>query len=124
MACGVEEVVEEVLEAVRVATGLRSKGLKQAAIQSALSEVKWRHVEPVSVGDDYSLVLKVPNLRPCGRGEVEAHGVGEVAEPIKNFPLVVKLGEGYVAIGASSLRVSLKATRGALEKVLRLCIKA
>ena len=123
MTCTAEDIVEEILKAIKMAIELKSKGLNQAAIQSALSKMAWKRVEPISVGDDYSLVFKIPGLRPCSRNDIESQGIGEVAEPIRNFPLVIKLNKGYIAIGSSALRTSLDVSQEALIKIIQLCIK-
>ena len=52
-----EDTVKEILKAIKMAIGPKSKDLNQAAIQSALSKIAWKHIEPISVGDDYSLVF-------------------------------------------------------------------
>ena len=123
MACITEDIVGEILKAIKMAAELKSKGLNQAAIQSSLSKMTWKCVEPISVGDDYSLVFKISGLKPCNKGEIEAQEIGEVVEPIRNFPLVVKLDKGYIAIGSSALRTSLNVSKEALTKIIRLCVK-
>lgn len=123
LTCMIEDMVEEVLKAIRIAAELKDKGLNQAAIQSSLSEITWKCVKPISVGDDYSLVLRMHGLKPCSRDEVEAQKIGEVVEPLRNFPLVIKLNNGYVAIRDSALRASLNVSREAIIKILQLCIK-
>ncbi|MEM2025951.1 MAG: hypothetical protein QXW94_06645 [Desulfurococcaceae archaeon] len=122
MANASQKVCEEVLEALKVAEELRGKGLNQAAMQGALKSIKnWSHIEPVSVGDDYSLVIKVDGLRPCRADDVK--GLGELLEPIRNFQLVLKVGEGYIAVGHRSLRVSLSAPKEQLMKVIERCLR-
>ncbi|RLF05615.1 MAG: hypothetical protein DRJ60_05365 [Thermoprotei archaeon] len=123
MACITEDIIEEILKAIKMAVELKSRGLNQAAIQSSLNKMTWRCVEPISVGDDYSLVFKISGLKPCNKGEIEAQEIGEVVEPIRNFPLVVKLDKGYIAIGSSALRTSLNVSKEALTKIIRLCVK-
>ncbi|MHC1637378.1 MAG: hypothetical protein ACXQTU_04320 [Candidatus Nezhaarchaeales archaeon] len=124
MTCITEDVVEEILKAIKMAAELKSKGLNQAAIQSSLSRMAWKCAEPISVGDDYSLVFKIAGVRPCSKDEIEAQGISEIAEPIRNFPLVIKLDKGYIAIGSSALRTSLNVSREALIKIIQLCIKS
>ena len=70
MTCITEDVVEEILKAIKMAAELKSKGLNQAAIQSSLSRMAWKCAEPISVGDDYSLVFKIAGLRPCSKDEI------------------------------------------------------
>jgi len=120
LTCSLEDVVEEVLEAIEEAKRLRGESASQAVVQSALNRRSWRCAEPISVGDDYSIVFKVPGLKPPSRGEVESLRLGEVAEPIRNFPLVLKVGNSYLALGVSALRVSLDVDVDALKRLLKL----
>lgn len=119
----VEDIVEEVVKAIIETVKLKDRGFKPAAIQDVLKSGPWKYVKPISVGDDYSIVLKVPHLRPCDKDYVQAEGLGEVVEPIRNFPLVIRFNGSYVAIGSSAMRVSLNVPGEALERIIKLCFK-
>jgi len=114
------EVAEEVLEAYAEAQRAVGK-IRAAELEQKLKSRRWRFIQPLSVGDDLSIVLKLDfNQLDEGKLEELAESLHLRLGSIRLFDhVLVSEGGGYLGIGKGMLRISPKFPRDSLVEVLR-----
>ncbi len=114
------EVAQEVLEVCTEAQ--RAVGtLKPAELEQKLKSRRWRFVQPLSVGDDLSIVLKLDF------DHLDEEKLKELVESlhlrlgsIRLFNhVLVSEGGGYFGIGKGMLRISTKFPKDSLLEILK-----
>lgn len=113
----VEEVYTEAQRAL--------KAIKPAELERRLKSMEWRFIQPLSVGDDHSVVLKI-SFRQPKREDVEnfAASLGLKLGEIKSFnQVLVADGGGYVGIGNGILRISPRFPSRLLAEVLTFLLR-
>lgn len=114
------EAAQEVLEAYSEAQ--RAVGaIKPAELEQKLKSRSWGFIQPLSVGDDLSIVLKL-DFRQPDEGEVKelAASLRLKLGSIKLFDhVLISEGGGYLGLGRGVLRISAKFPRESLVKALK-----
>ena len=114
------EVAQEVLEAYTKAQIAVGK-IKPAELEQKLKSRRWKFIQPLSVGDDLSIVLKLDfdQLDEVKIKELAASlnlGLGS----IRLFDhVLISEGGGYCGIGKGMLRISTKFPKESLLAVLK-----
>ena len=114
------EVAQEVVEAYTEAQKAIGK-IKPAELEQKLKSRKWRFIQPLSVGDDLSVVLKL-DFRQPEEGKVKelAASLNLRLGSIRLFDhVLVSEGGGYFGIGRGVLRISTKFPKESLLEVLK-----
>jgi hypothetical protein len=114
------EVAQEVVEAYTEAQKAVGK-IKPAELEQKLKSRKWRFIQPLSVGDDLSVVLKLDFRQPEeGRVKELAASLNLRLGSIRLFDhVLVSEGGGYFGIGRGVLRISTKFPKESLLEVLK-----
>lgn len=114
------EVAEEVLEAYAEAQRAVGK-IRAAELEQKLKSRRWRFIQPLSVGDDLSIVLKLDfNQLDEGKLEELVESLHLRLGSIRLFDhVLVSEGGGYLGIGKGMLRISTKFPRDSLVEVLK-----
>ena len=114
------DVIQEVLEVYTEAQ--RAVGaLKPAELEQKLKSKRWRFIQPLSVGDDLSVVLKLDFK------QLDEEKLNELAASlhlqlgsIRLFNhVLISEGGGYFGIGKGMLRISTKFPKDSLLEVLK-----
>lgn len=114
------EVAQEVVEAYTEAQKAVGK-IKPAELEQKLKSRRWRFIQPLSVGDDLSVVLKL-DFRQPEEGKVKelAASLNLRLGSIRLFDhVLISEGGGYFGIGRGVLRVSTKFPKDSLLEVLK-----
>lgn len=120
-----KEVAQEVEEAYDEAQKALGR-IRPAELERKLKLKGWRFIQPLSVGDDLSVVLKLSFKQPK-REVIEsfAAAFGLKLGAIKSFDQVlVSEGGGYVGIGGGIMRISPKFPSELLTEALRLLLSS
>ena len=114
------EVAQEVLEAYAEAQRAVGK-IRPAELEQKLKARRWRFIQPLSVGDDLSIVLKLDfNQLDEGKLEELVESLHLRLGSIRLFDhVLVSEGGGYLGIGKGMLRISTKFPRDSLVEVLK-----
>jgi hypothetical protein len=114
------EVAQEVVEAYTEAQKAVGK-IKPAELEQKLKSRKWRFIQPLSVGDDLSVVLKLDFSQPEeGKVKELAASLNLRLGSIRLFDhVLVSEGGGYFGIGRGVLRISTKFPKESLLEVLK-----
>ena len=108
------------LDYVRQRIGLASP----AVLDSELRSKDWHAIQPVAIGDDYSLVVRIRIKEPDSEALqrlCEERGLRLGA--IKKFEQVVVKNGDYFGIGKGAVRVTPNFPSGLIERILRLIVK-
>lgn len=112
-------VAQEVKEAY--AEARRALGsVKPAELERRLKMKSWSFIQPLSVGDDLSIVLKLDFKQPdrsLVEGLAASLGLGTTSMRLFDYVLVAE-GRGYLGIGRGLLRISPKLPSEVLDRVL------
>jgi hypothetical protein len=114
------EVAQEVVEAYTEAQKAVGK-IKPAELEQKLKSRRWRFIQPLSVGDDLSVVLKL-DFRQPEEGKVKelAASLNLRLGSIRLFDhVLISEGGGYFGIGRGVLRVSTKFPKDSLLEILK-----
>lgn len=114
------EVAQEVVEAYTEAQKAVGK-IKPAELEQKLKSRRWRFIQPLSVGDDLSVVLKL-DFRQPEEGKVKelAASLNLRLGSIRLFDhVLISEGGGYFGIGRGVLRISTKFPKDSLLEVLK-----
>ena len=114
------EVAQEVVEAYTEAQKAVGK-IKPAELEQKLKSRRWRFIQPLSVGDDLSVVLKLDFSQPEeGKVKELAASLNLRLGSIRLFDhVLVSEGGGYFGIGRGVLRISTKFPKDSLLEVLK-----
>ena len=114
------EIAQEVLEAYSEAQKAVGK-IKPAELEQRLKSRRWRFIQPLSVGDDLSIVLKLDfNQLDEGKLKELVESLHLRLGSIRLFNhVLVSEGGGYFGIGKGMLRVSTKFPKDSLLEVLK-----
>lgn len=126
--CNIEDldwsnVVQEVLEAyytAQSAVGL----IKPAELERKLKSRDWKFIQPLSVGDDLSIVLKLDFKQPDADELKDLSRSMQMAlGSIKSFKhVLISENGGYLGIGNGMLRISTKFPKEALLEILKILL--
>jgi hypothetical protein len=111
--------LDDMLDHARQRAGMVS----QAVLDSELRSKDWKTIRPLSVGDDYSIVVKIKIREPddvafCRLCEENGLRLGS----IKNFNCVVIKDHEYFGVGKGAVRVTTNFPSALIEKILRLLV--
>ena len=114
------EVAQEVFEAYNEAQKAVGK-IKPAELEQKLKSRRWRFIQPLSVGDDLSVVLKLDFNQPDeGKLKELAASLHLKLGSIRLFNhVLISDGGGYLGIGKGMLRISTKFHKESLLAVLK-----
>ena len=113
-------VAQEILEAYHAAQS--AVGLiKPAELERKLKSRNWKFIQPLSVGDDLSVVLKLDFKQPdADKLKDLARSMQMAIGSIKSFEhVLISENGGYLGIGNGMLRISTKFPKEALLEILK-----
>jgi len=95
-----------------------------AVLASELRFKDWQLIQPVAVGDDYSVVVRISIKEPDSEAlQLLCTERGLRLGSIKNFKLVVVKNGEYFGIGKVAIRVTPYFPSGLIKRILSLTYK-
>lgn|GEM_PF-2159779 len=111
-----QEVLDVYIEAQK-AVGT----VKPAELEGKLKARNWKFIQPLSVGDDLSVVLRLDFMQPdADKLENLARSMHMMLGSLKSFEhVLISVSGGYLGIGNGMLRISAKFPKEALLETLK-----